>query len=269
MTRSIQLTGVGMPPLDIPETLPAVAAAEFEERIAALLAAVDVDHVVVYGDREHAASLVFLCNLDPRFEEVLLVLGRGRRTLLLGKEDIGYIPRGFVVRASADPIGLTASIRAIVRRIDPMLPVSDVRTLADIVEDDTASRSAQLRVIAAFAVIAFVLAGIGIHGLLSFAVSQRTQEIGVRIALGAQPGDILSMVLRRIVLLVAAGVIPGVALAYAAGRWMEALLAGVRPADATTLAAAVGLSIATAIAGSVMPTLRALRVDPLTAIRTE
>ena len=92
MTRPIQLADVGMPPLDVPEALPAVAAAEFEERIAALLAAVDVDVVVVYGDREHAASLVFLCNLDPRFEEVLLVLGRGRRTLLLGKEDIGYMP---------------------------------------------------------------------------------------------------------------------------------------------------------------------------------
>jgi len=182
---------------------------------------------------------------------------------------VGYIPRSFVVRTSADPAGLTASIRAIVRRLDPALPVSDVRTLDDVVEADTASRSAQLRVIAAFAVIAFVLAGIGIHGLLSFAVSQRTQEIGVRIALGAQPGDILSMVLRRIALLVAAGVIPGVALAYAAGRWMEALLAGVKPADAATVAAAVGLSIAMAIAGSVMPTLRALRVDPLTAIRTE
>ena len=92
MTRSIQLADVGLPPLDVPELLPTVAAAEFEARIAALLAAVDVDQVVVYGDREHAASLVFLCNLDPRFEEVLLVLGRGRRTLIVGKEDIGYVP---------------------------------------------------------------------------------------------------------------------------------------------------------------------------------
>ena len=92
MTRPIQLADVGMPPLDVPATLPAIAAAEFEERIAALLAAVDVDQVVVYGDREHAASLVFLCNLDPRFEEVLLVLGRDRRTLLVGKEDVGYLP---------------------------------------------------------------------------------------------------------------------------------------------------------------------------------
>jgi hypothetical protein len=93
VSRSIELADVGVPPLEIPEELPAIEAGEFEQRIAALLATVDVDHVVVYGDREHAASLVFLCNLDPRFEEALLVLGRdGRRTLLLGKEDIGYIP---------------------------------------------------------------------------------------------------------------------------------------------------------------------------------
>jgi hypothetical protein len=92
VTRPIQLTDVAMPSLEIPETLPAISVGEFEERIEALLAAVDVDHVVVYGDREHGASLVFLCNLDPRFEEALLVLGRGRRTLLVGKEDIGYMP---------------------------------------------------------------------------------------------------------------------------------------------------------------------------------
>ena len=92
MTRPIQLADVGVPPLDVPDAAPAVAAAEFEARIAALVAAVDVDQVVVYGDREHLASLVFLCNLDPRFEEVLLVLGRGWRTLIIGKEDIGYVP---------------------------------------------------------------------------------------------------------------------------------------------------------------------------------
>ena len=96
--------------------------------------------------------------------------------------------------------------------------------------------------LAAFAVIAFVLAGIGIHGLLSFSVSQRAQEIGVRIALGAQSGDILRMIVRRSVMLALAGVIPGVALAYVAGRSMEALLAGVKPADAPTMLAAVGLS---------------------------
>ena len=147
--------------------------------------------------------------------------------------------------------------------------MNDVATMTEVVERDTASRSAQVRVLAAFAVIAFVLAGIGIHGLLSFSVSQRTQEIGVRKALGAQSQDILQMIVRRSVILALAGVIPGVALAYVAGRSMEALLAGVKPADAPTMLAAVGLSVLMTMVGSVMPTLRALRVDPITALRAE
>jgi predicted permease len=182
---------------------------------------------------------------------------------------IGYIPRGLVVRSTTAPETFAPSIRAIIRQIDPTLPVTEVTTLTDVVERDTASRSAQLRVLGAFAVIAFVLAGIGIHGLLSFSVSQRAQEIGVRMALGAQSGDILRMVMRRSVLLALAGVIPGMALAYVAGRSMEALLAGVRPADAVTMFAAVGLSALMTVVGSVMPALRALRVNPITAIRAE
>jgi hypothetical protein len=90
--RPIELTDVGSPPLDLPDESPRIEAQEFETRIDSLLAAVDADWVVVYGDREHAASLIYLCNLDPRFEEALLVLGRNRRVLLLGKEDIGYTP---------------------------------------------------------------------------------------------------------------------------------------------------------------------------------
>jgi predicted permease len=182
---------------------------------------------------------------------------------------IGYIPRGFVVRASTPPEALTASVRAIIHRIDPALPLSEVSTLTDVVERDTASRAVQLRVLGAFAAIAIVLAGIGIHGLLSFAVSQRAQEIGVRLALGAQSRDILGMVLGRSVVLAAAGLLPGVALAYAAGRSMEALLAGVKPADALTLACAIALVVVMMFMGSVLPTLRALRIDPITAIRAE
>jgi putative ABC transport system permease protein len=100
-------------------------------------------------------------------------------------------------------------------------------------------------------------------------VSQRAQEIGVRIALGAQRSDILSMVVGRGALLAAAGVVPGVVLAYAAGRMLEALLVGVRPGDVVTFASVVGLAVAMTLAGCLMPTLRALRVDPITAIRTE
>ena len=155
------------------------------------------------------------------------------------------------------------------RRAEPKLPITEVQTLSDMVDLETASRSVQVRVLSAFAAIGFVLAAVGIHGLLSFSVSQRAQEIGVRRALGAQSGDILGMVLSRSALLALAGVIPGVALAYAAGRSMEALLAGVKPADAPTMLAAVALSALMTVAGSVMPTLRALRVDPMTALRAE
>jgi len=100
-------------------------------------------------------------------------------------------------------------------------------------------------------------------------VSQRTQEIGVRIALGAQPGAILSMVLRRSVQLAIAGVVPGVMVAYWAGRQMEALLAGVAAGDVATYAAAVSLAMVMTVAGSLMPTLRALRVNPIAALRAE
>lgn len=134
---------------------------------------------------------------------------------------------------------------------------------------ETASRAVQLRVLGAFAVIAFFLAGVGIHGVLSFAVSQRTQEIGVRIALGAQSRDILSMIVRRGVLLAVAGVVPGVALAYVAGRMMESLLVGVKPGDGVTFLTAVALAVAMTIAGCLLPTLRALRIDPIKAIRSE
>jgi ABC-type antimicrobial peptide transport system permease subunit len=126
-----------------------------------------------------------------------------------------------------------------------------------------------VRVLSAFAIVAFVLAAIGIHGLLSFAVSQRVQEIGVRLALGAQSSDILSMIVWRAVLLAFAGLVPGVLLAYAAGRSMEALLAGVRPTDGVTLAAAIALSFLMTVLGTLAPTVRALRVDPMTALRAE
>ena len=180
-----------------------------------------------------------------------------------------YTPKDLVIRSSAAPGTLLPAVRRIVRGVDTDQPISDVRTMADIVEDETASRSAQVRVLGAFAGIAFLLAAVGIHGLLSFAVSRRTQEIGVRIALGAQSGAIVKMVVGQGIVLAAAGVLPGMALAYAAGRAMEALLAGVKPGDAAAFFTAAGLSLLMAVSGSLLPALRAVRIDPITAIRAE
>lgn len=182
---------------------------------------------------------------------------------------IAYPPKDLVVRSGADPVALVAAVRGIVAKADPQQPISNVRTLADIVGAETAPRAVQVRVLGSFAAVAVLLAGIGLHGLLALAVSSRTQELGVRIALGAQRGDILKLVLRQGLLLAAAGTAAGVVLAYAAGRALEALLAGISPRDGATFLGAVALAIAMTVAGSLLPALRAIRVDPLDAIRAE
>jgi len=180
-----------------------------------------------------------------------------------------YGPKDLVVR-SPSPAGLLLpAIRQIVRTADREQPISDVRTMGEIVEGNTASRALQLRVLAVFAAVAILLAGIGIHGLLSFAVSQRLHEIGVRIALGASSSDVLRMVLRQGVALAGAGVALGAVLAYAAGREMEALLAGVKPGDAFTFLTAIGLCAVMTLLGSLLPAARAVRVDPIAVIRSE
>jgi predicted permease len=180
-----------------------------------------------------------------------------------------YAPKDLVIRSDAGAAGLMPAIRAIIRNADPDLPISDVRTMRDIVDGETAPRAVQVRVLAAFAGMALLLAGIGIHGLLSFAVSMRTQEIGVRVALGAQPRNVLGMVLRQGAALCAAGVVLGTALAYVAARALEALLAGIKPADSATFAAVASLAFVMMLAGTVVPALRALRVNPISAIRME
>jgi putative ABC transport system permease protein len=161
------------------------------------------------------------------------------------------------------------ALREIVSRADPQIPVSDVKTMSDIVRDDTAPRRDQARALGALTAAALALAALGIHGLLSFSVSSRLREIGVRVAMGAQPRDILRMVLGRAAVLTGVGVGLGIVLAYVAGRALQALLAGVSPADLATFAAAVAVSLATALLGSLLPALRAVRVDPMTVIRSE
>ena len=160
------------------------------------------------------------------------------------------------------------ALRRIIRAADPEQPVSTCGRWR-IVADETASRAVQVRVIGAFAAIAFLLAGIGIHGLLSFAVSQRAHEIGVRMALGAGTDDILAMVLRRAALLTAARVLPGAAarLRRGPGDGGAPRRRGAR--RRVDLPAAVVLCLPTTAAGSVGPALRALRVDPITVIRKE
>jgi predicted permease len=182
---------------------------------------------------------------------------------------IGYTPKDLAIRASGQPLQLLPSVPAIVRQADPRQPISDVRLLSDIVLGETAPRRVQVRVLTGFAAVALLLAAVGLHGLLSFAVTSRAQEIGVRIALGARSADVVSMVLRAALQMAAVGLVLGLVLAYTAGRGMEALLAGIRPADAATFLAATGLCALMTLAGSLLPAVRATQVDPIEVMRSE
>jgi ABC-type antimicrobial peptide transport system permease subunit len=180
-----------------------------------------------------------------------------------------YAPRDLVILASGSPGSVLPAVERIIRNADPEQPISHVRTLSEIVQANTTPRTVQVRMLGAFAVLALLLAGIGIHGLLAFTVSNRSTELAVRIALGAQARDILRLVLQHSLSLAAAGVVLGVALAYAAGRAMQALLAGIPPGDVVTFLTASALCLLMTLGGSLVPSIRALHVDPISAIRAE
>jgi predicted permease len=180
-----------------------------------------------------------------------------------------FMPKDLVLRTTAPMAQIVPAVRRIIHEADPALPISGTQSLEDLVSDQTATRAVQVRVISAFAVIAFFLAAVGIHGLLAFSVSQRKHEIGVRMALGAQQGEIVGLVVRQGAALALCGVIPGIAIAYAAGRAMQSLLFGVDPGDAATFMAAAVLCMLMTLAGSLMPALRAVRVAPATVFRGE
>jgi putative ABC transport system permease protein len=181
---------------------------------------------------------------------------------------LGYTPRELIVRSSIPPDTLISPIRDIIRRIDPGLPL-EVRRLEDVISEQTGARAAHTAVLGSFAGLSLLLTGLGIHGLLSFAVSQRLPEIGLRMALGATRRDILGMVASEGLLLASIGCALGLILGYGAGRSMESVLAGVKPADIPTLVFAVVVAFVMTLTGSLVPVMRAIRVDPTTTMRME
>jgi ABC-type antimicrobial peptide transport system permease subunit len=184
---------------------------------------------------------------------------------------IGNPIRGMtlVVRASSDPLGLVAPIRQTIRSLDPNLPVSQVRTMNDVVGATMATSTFTGFLLAAFAGMALTLAAIGIYGVLSYLVSRRTREIGIRVAIGAGRAQVLSMVLRSGLTLSLTGVVLGLVVAALATRLMSTLLHDVSPLDpATYLAVAIGLSLV-AVVASLVPAWRATRLNPVIALKAE
>ena len=179
--------------------------------------------------------------------------------------------RGFhvVVRGRADPAVLFGAARAELSRLDPALPMNDVRTMAERVGESTAARRFQMLLLGLFAAVALLLATVGIFGVMSFFVTQRTREIGIRMALGAGRSEVMRLVVGRGAVLAAIGIGVGIAGALWVTRWMRSLLFGVPAHDPVTFAAVVLLLAATALLASWLPARRATRVDPMVALRAE
>jgi putative ABC transport system permease protein len=174
------------------------------------------------------------------------------------------------VRArSSAPEALTSQIRAILREMDPAVPVYDVATLEDLVERSTAQRRFVMFLLAGFAGVAVLLAAIGLYGVVADTVSQRTREIGVRVALGANAADILRLVMVAGMKTIGIGLAAGAIAALALARFMQSLLFEVRPEDPRTLGLAAALLCAVALAAHWVPVRRALRVDAASALRQE
>ena len=191
----------------------------------------------------------------------------GRQMYVPYAQDATWGTLSLVVRTAGDPSAMTSSVREAIRAVDKGIPNYNLKTMNDVVSTSAAPRRIPMLLMSAFAGVAMLLAMLGIYGVTSYYVTQRTHEIGVRMALGAQIVDVLKLVLRRAMLLAVIGIGIGVAGAIAVTRYLTSLLFGVKPIDRLTfVAVAVALAVVVFIA-CLVPARRAAKIDPLEALR--
>ncbi|HLW78727.1 MAG TPA: ABC transporter permease [Terriglobia bacterium] len=188
---------------------------------------------------------------------------------LLQKQAEGTASVYIILRSSIDPRSLVGPARRVVNGLDPQLPVSKIRTLDDVILAAQARPRFLTVLLTIFAGVALILAAVGLYGVIAYGVTQRTQEFGVRMALGARPGDVLMMVLGQGGRLAALGVVLGWIAALALTRTMSSLLFGVRATDPVTYLAVSGVLALVALFASYIPARRATRLDPMAALRQE
>jgi putative ABC transport system permease protein len=179
------------------------------------------------------------------------------------------VTRNACPRASCDASALAGPVRAAVRGIERRAPISAVQTMTSVVATATADRRFYLVLLGAFAAIAVILASVGIFGVTSYSVARRTHEIGLRIALGADPSSVLASILRSSMMLAGTGAGFGVTIALVLTRSMRTILYGVGPTDPLTFGAVTGLLLLVGAAASYIPGRRATRIDPVVALRRD
>jgi len=176
---------------------------------------------------------------------------------------------GLAVRTAGDPLAAATAVERAIHSLDKDLPVSQVLTMDQLLGNSLSQRRLTLVLLASFAVLALLLAAIGVYGVIAYSVRQRTNEIGIRMALGAQTGDVLKLILTQGLKLALIGVVIGLAAAFALTRWMETLLFGVRPADPLTFVVIAAVLTLVALLACYIPARRAAKVDPMVALRCE
>jgi len=175
----------------------------------------------------------------------------------------------FTVRTEGDPAAMTSAIRSELGRVDPDLPMYAVQTMEELREVEQGGDTVMAKIMGALAVIALALSVVGVYGVMSYTVSQKSQEMGIRMALGAQRLDVLRMVVRQGTMLAVIGVVVGIGLASMVTRSLSFFLYGVSPFDPLTFIVVALTLLLAALLATVVPAQRATRVDPLSALRTE
>ncbi len=184
-------------------------------------------------------------------------------------EQAGIYDMALVIRTSGDTGTMASAARQAIRRIDPDQPVLQIRTMEQCLEDSMAARKLQTVLIGGFALFALVLAAVGLNGVIAYSVSQRMKEFGIRVALGAQRGSILRNIVGHGLALAAVGVAVGGAAALALGKLVAGFLYGVKPADVVTLAGVAVALLVCAASATLAPARRAMKVDPMEALREQ
>jgi putative ABC transport system permease protein len=214
----------------------------------------------------------------PTWREVVGVVGRVRHKSLDAElKDHLYFPHTqspesgmvLVVRTSIDPVSVTSAVRGAVASVDKDQPVYRVTTMEQVRSDSVSRKRLSMLLLAIFAAVALILAAVGIYGVMSYTVTERTHEIGIRMALGAKAGDVLKLVVGQGMALALAGVVIGVIAALVLTRFMESLLFGVAATDSTTFMLISVLLAGVALLACYIPARRATRVDPMIALRYE
>jgi predicted permease len=219
-----------------------------------------------YGPEALVARIVGIC-ADTRYAN--LREEPPPQFFLLYRQQSNVGSSTYALRTRFEPADLTFALRETVRKVDPDLPIVDIRTQQDQIDSTMQTERIFASLTTGFGMLALGLACVGIYGIMAYSVANRRNEIGIRLALGAQPGQVQRMILHETTWLASAGIAAGVGAALLLTRLVKSMLYGIQPNDVPTVAAGVSILLAIAVASSWIPARRAARVQPMEALRHE